>query len=533
MQADGIPYRATGYFPLLICDYLDRLEDIKPFYNRFPSLENFAAQIKEKSKNFPLSQRQVLANALTDQYESTVVSKKTKAHIDALKNDNTFTIVTGHQLNLFTGPTYFVYKIISAINLCESLKKTFPQNNFVPVYWMASEDHDFEEINYFNFQGQKIRWERPEGGAVGRMETMGLEAVFDVFSKKLGNSKNAVKIKDLFRNAYLEHSDLTSATRYLVNALFGDHGLVIIDGDDVNLKQCLVPYIKKDIFEGVAHAHVTKTIAELKETGKNYSIQVNPREINYFYLQDGLRERIIERDGQYIVNNTNLSFDRKALEKEMDTHPERFSPNVIARPLYQEIILPNLCYIGGGGEISYWLELRHYFKAVDITFPILLLRNSALIVDEKEANKIQKLDLTWSDLFLTQNTLINKKIRQISNIDINFDPQKKVLETQFTALYELAKRTDASFLGAVKAQEKKQKNGLDHLEKRLLKAQKRVLKDQVSRMTELQNTLFPNYSLQERQLNFSELFLKYGEDLIPQLKKALQPLNLEFSILRY
>ena len=215
----------------------------------------------------------------------------------------------------------------------------------------------------------------------------------------------------------------------------------------------------------------------------------------------------------------------------MDTHPERFSPNVIARPLYQEVILPNLCYIGGGGEIAYWLELKTAFEAMNVPFPILLVRNSALIISGKQADKLERMNISKSDIFLKQNSLINKKIREISNIDIDFSPQKKLLEEQFKEMYALAERTDKSFIGAVKAQEVKQKKGLDALEKRLLQAQKKKLKDHVVRMTELQNEIFPNQSLQERQSNFSEFYLEYGEGLVPMLFNALEPLNLSFTVI--
>ena len=532
MEIDCIPFRKTGYFSKLICDYLDENKDLKPFYNRFPSLKNFSAQLAEKSKNYSIGNRQVLFDALMRQYGNVELSEKTRNHIVSLKGMDTFTIVTGHQLNLFTGPLYFLYKIISTINLCEELKTTFPDKEFVPIYWMASEDHDFDEINYFNYQGKKIQWNRPMGGAVGRMDTEGLQEVSDVLSAKWGTSKNAKQLKQLFETAYLENNTLTEATRYLANALFGEQGLVIVDGDDAGLKQLFIPFMKKDIFDNQPFKKVTEAIDKLSKVSEEYRIQVNPRKINYFYLQEGLRERIVEKNGTYLVNGTDVQFSRSELEREMAAHPERFSPNVIARPLYQEVILPNLCYIGGGGELAYWLELKQYFEAMDVTFPMLLLRNSALVITDKQLRKIKNLDLDIPDLFLKQNSLINKKIRQISNIDIDFSPQKKLLEDQFANLYELAEQTDKSFLRAVKAQEVKQKKGLDKLEKRLLKAQKRKLKDHVVRLTELQNALFPNYSLQERQLNFSELYLEYGEDLIPMLMKALQPLEQSFLILR-
>ncbi|MEL6305288.1 MAG: bacillithiol biosynthesis BshC, partial [Bacteroidota bacterium] len=180
-----------------------------------------------------------------------------------------------------------------------------------------------------------------------------------------------------------------------------------------------------------------------------------------------------------------------------------------------------------------WLELKSYFEALDVPFPMLLLRPSLLFMTNKQHQKAEKLNLSVTDLFLKQNELVNKKIRSISNIDIDFSPQKEHLKTQFENLYTLAEQTDASFLGAVKAQERKQTKGLEKLEKRLLKAQKKKLKDHVVRMTDLHNSLFPNGSLQERQVNFSELYLEMGDALVPTLMEELNPITPNFLVLRY
>ncbi|MEP3208755.1 MAG: bacillithiol biosynthesis cysteine-adding enzyme BshC [Maribacter sp.] len=532
MDIDCLPFKNTGYFSSLICDYLDQKKELKPFYNRFPTLENFKGQIEEKAKNFPEAHREILYDSLQNQYSNIKARKKTQEHIKQLKEPITFTVVTGHQLNLFTGPLYFLYKIISTINLTEQLKKKYPKYNFVPIYWMATEDHDFDEINYFNFKGKKLQWNREATGAVGQLNTDGLEDVFETFSNAMRSSKNEEDLKGLFKRAYLEHQTLTEATRFLANELFGESGLVIIDGDDADLKRLQIPYVKQDIFEQTSFQKVSQSAERLASVSENYTIQVNPREINYFYLIEGVRERIIAKGNGFSVVDSQISWSKSELEKEIDDFPERFSPNVITRPLYQEVILPNLCYIGGGGEIAYWLELKSSFEAMQVPFPVLLLRNSVLTITRKQAGKLEKMDILVEDLFLKQHSFINKKIRSISNIDINFSPQKLFLEEHFKSLYEVAEQTDASFLGAVKAQEVKQKKGLVNLEKRLLKAQKRKLKDHVVRMTEIQSELFPGQSLQERNVNFSELYLELGEDLIPMLKKALNPLELKFTIIK-
>ena len=208
-----------------------------------------------------------------------------------------------------------------------------------------------------------------------------------------------------------------------------------------------------------------------------------------------------------------------------------FSPNVIMRPLYQEVILPNLAYIGGGGELAYWLELKDYFETVNIPFPILLLRNSVQVVSEKQQKKLDALNISTEELFLSTNDLLKKKINENSEIEFNFLDARTLLEQQFLALRRIANETDTSFVGAVDAQEKKQLNGLSNLEKRLLRAEKRKQKDLVARISEIKNQLFPNESLEERQRNFSEYYLEYGDSFVEALKDSLKPLELEFTVL--
>ena len=549
MPTDCISFQNSGYFSPLMNDYLNQKPHLQSLYNRFPNLENFEAQISEKKINFPSpalpegegaeinnkviasNKREVLVSVLEKQYAKINTSDTIVKNITLLKDLNTFTVTTGHQLNLFTGPLYFLYKIISTINLAKELKAKYPSQNFVPVYWMATEDHDFDEINYFNFKGRKFRWNKESSGPVGRLSTEGLAEFFEVYAQELGSGKNAETIKKLFQESYLNHSNLAEATHYLANELFGDYGLLILDADDQDLKRIFIPYIKDELIHQSSH----KLVLETAEKLKNYTIQVNPREINLFYLEDNLRERIIfdpdsDQDGKYLVNNTKIAFSKTEILELLENHPEKFSPNVIMRPLYQEVILPNLCYIGGGGVIAYWLELKSFFDAVKVTFPILLLRNSALLTTEKQAAKADKLGLSWSDLFSKQKNLVDKETAKLSEFPIDFKPQKELLQKQFERLYEIANQTDKSFLGAVKAQETKQIKGLEKLEKRLLKAQKRKYSETLERITSLQNDLFPNQSLQERQANFSEFYIEYGESLIPQLVNQLKPLENNFDI---
>lgn len=524
MPSDCITFQNSGYFSEIITDYLNQSEKVKPFYKHFPTLDTFRLQIEEK-QNFSSENRKVLIQALQQQYEGFSISEATQKNITLLDQKQTFTITTGHQLNLFTGHLYFIYKIISVIKICQQLKKQYPDNNFVPVYWMATEDHDFEEINHFLLHEKKIVWNKPSGGAVGEFDTNGLEEVYEVFANELEISTHAQYLKNLFENSYLKHDNLADATRFLVNELFSEYGLVIIDGNDKSLKKLFVPYVEKELQQQISFKKVTQTLTDFP-----YTVQVNPREINLFYLDKNLRERIIKENNTFLINNTDLKFSEAQLLDILRTQPEKFSPNVILRPLYQEVILPNLCYVGGGGELAYWLELKAFFDEVKVPFPVLLLRNSAVLINEKQNRKREKLNLTFADLFEKQSKLVDRKAKAFSEIDVDFSKLKEQLQEQFEVLKAVVTKTDKSFSGAVNAQERKQIKGLEKLEKRLLKANKKYFAEQLNHIITLQNELFPHHSLQERQNNFAEYYSAYGKLFFEKLFSELEPLEQCFNV---
>ena len=530
---DYIPFKETGYFSEFITDYLAQKPELRCLYHRFPVATNFPAQVKEKQASYSAENRNTLFEAITQQYKRLAVSRKTYHNIELLQQDNTFTITTGHQLSLFTGPLYFIYKIVTTILTCDQLQKLYPEYNFVPIYWMATEDHDFEEINHFSFQGQKISWHSDQKGMVGQFATEGLNRIANLLKKLLGKSHQGQYLASLFERAYTQHPTLASATRYLVNELFTPYGLVIIDANDKYLKELFIPHFRRELLESAAHKEVEKTLAYIKSINKNYPEQVHPREINIFYVKDGIRERIVKDEQGYAVLNTPIRFTEEEILRHLECFPEYFSPNVILRPMYQEVILPNLAYIGGGGEIAYWLELKEMFALHKVPFPILMLRNSVLLISEAQEKKLHRLGLTHQDIFLKNSLLENKITQRLSEYPIDFSAQKACLQEHFTQLHQIAAHTDKSFLGAVKAQEAKQLKGLEHLEKRLLKAQKKKYRETLDRVLALRVSLFPKESLQERVDNFSAYMIESQGQLIDILIKELSPFDFRFVILSY
>ncbi len=335
----------------------------------------------------------------------------------------------------------------------------------------------------------------------------------------------------LLESAYKERS-LSEATRKLVHQLFGDKGLVVIDADRKDLKGLATHLWSKELETGFSAIEVGEQNARLG--AKGYPIQVNPREINLFYLEENKRTRILrEGTDTYALADHSMRWTKKDLFEEVQTHPERISPNVLLRPLYQETILPNLAYIGGGGELSYWLQLKTIFESANLRFPILIARNSFLLVDQKTVKKSKALDLDWIHLFKSKDALINFEIRRVSNIDLDFTPAHQLLEDQFVRLRQIARETDKSFEGAVNAQEQKQKKGLQQLEKRLLKAQKRVLSDHVSRIAELYDIIKPLGGHQERIENFSFFYNQLGNTLIQKLIQESDSIQGKFIVVEW
>jgi bacillithiol biosynthesis cysteine-adding enzyme BshC len=327
--------------------------ELKSLHDFSPDEEGIRLAL-EKRKNKKVN-RDLLVKILSEQNKN--AHAKAKSNISLLKNENAFTVTTGHQLCLFTGPLYFVYKILHTIKLAEDLKKKFPENDFVPVYWMASEDHDFEEISSVSIFGKSLKWNSQSKGAVGKLqlqeqsqsEDHSLMAVLLELKSILGESDKALEIFYLLEKCYSQ-KNLSEATRMLVDHLMGEYGIVIIDADEKELKKEFIPVFIKEIEEEFVFPAVTESSEILTKQG--LKAQVTPREINIFYLAENSRERIIRDNEVYVTADYSRNWDKEALLEEIKTNPERFSPNVLMRAMYQESILPNIVYLGGGGEIS-------------------------------------------------------------------------------------------------------------------------------------------------------------------------------------
>jgi bacillithiol biosynthesis cysteine-adding enzyme BshC len=511
MPLQYLPLRETNQFSALFLDFLDRRPELQPFAGYPADLDGFRAQLAEKS--FDAAKRQTLVEVLERQYAGV----PQPPDLAALRDENTFTVTTGHQLNLFTGPLYVLFKLVSTINLARRLAREFPEYRFVPVYWMATEDHDFEEINHVRLFGRTHTWNTAQTGAVGRMDPRELRALFTEIPEAV----------PVFERAYLQSPTLAAATRQVVHELLGAEGLICLDADDSALKAEFRDVMQDDAFNQTAFRLVNETSERLVSLG--YKSQVTPREINFFYLEDGLRERLVPADAEFAVNGTGRLFSADELRTLIDEHPERLSPNVILRPVYQEVILPNLAYLGGPGEVAYWLQLKPVFEHYAVPFPILMPRNFGMFLTAATRRRIEKLGLSLTDLFLDETALRRAYLRRHTAYPLDLPDEVLALAQTLETVHAKAVHVDPTLGPHVRAQQKRLSSWMARLEKRLLRSEAQNQETTVRQLHELKEHLFPGGGLQERTDNFLT-FQAAHPTLIQDLLAAFDPLDFRFIL---
>ncbi len=514
MHVRSYPINEIPSFSKLLIQYLAGDSSLQSLYGHEPKLASFAAQIDEK-KSFSQSNRNVLVQVLRDQYQAL----GDVPNIATLADEKTFTVTTGHQLNLFTGPLYVIYKLVSTINLARKLKETHPDYHFVPVYWMATEDHDWDEINHFHWYGKKYEWNTDQTGAVGRFSLTG----FGDFLSQLPDSI------ELFEKAYREGKTLAQAVQMYVHALFGADGLLCLDADDVRLKQEFVSVMKADLFGHVHQALVDEKNTLLESLG--HKAQIHAREINLFYMTEGARDRIEKKGDQFHVLNQSQTWNEAALREELINHPERFSPNVVLRPLYQECILPNLAYVGGPAEVVYWLQLKGVFDAHSVPFPILLPRNFGLVMTGAQQARVEKLDIEIQDLFADEYSMRQKFVAQHSPHALDLAKEREYLSPIFAEMIQKAKAVDVTLEASAKAEQHRWEKGISKLEKKIKKAEERNQAVGVQQLLNLKAALFPAGHWQERHENFLSFYLSHPS-FIEDLKATFDPLLFHMYVMQ-
>ncbi len=526
-KATYIPYSETGKFTKIVLDYANRSKNLRDFYEHSVNIEGIKNAIAQRKKI--QTNRKLLVEQLHIQYKNLQGDERVQDNIDALLREDTFTVCTAHQPNIFTGHLYFIYKILHTVKLAEDLKKQLPEYNFVPVFFMGSEDADLEELNHVVVDGKKYVWQTKQKGAVGRMKVDdSLLKLIDDIGGRLLVEKHGSEIINLLKKCFQKNTNIEQATFLLVHHLFKKYGVLVFLPDNAALKKEMTSIFEEDIFENTPSKIVGKTSDKLSA---KYKVQAHPREINLFYLKDDIRNRIVQLQEEFVVHDTDIKFSKDRLKEELKNYPQRFSPNVILRGLFQEIALPNIAFIGGGGELAYWLELKDLFEHYKVPFPMLILRNSFLFIDKKYYQLIEKLKLTSLDLFKGEENLLNEIVNAQTHHRLTLDEEKFQIQQVFFSIKKIVKEIDVTLEQHAEALETANNKKLERLEKKMLRAEKRKFTDVKNQLSKILAALFPRDGLQERTDNFMLYYSKMGDEFIKILYDNSLTLEQEFCVI--
>ncbi len=525
----------------LFLDYLYEFENVKKYYSKnFRNSEDIEQTIEEitNRKNY---KREEITKILSSQYKNYEPSKLTRANIRSLKKENTVTVFTGQQLGIFGGPLYTFYKIITTIKLAGHLNETFEKYHFVPVFWMAGDDHDFEEVSSVKILDTKNKVKtlvyddgkpvEANRGSVGNLKfKASIEETINNFIEHSLKTEFSGKITGFLSDKYTKGTTFNEAFRKLIFEMFDEYGLVIFNPMDKEVKKLLAPVFEKEILDYRIHTReLLEVSAELEDV---YHAQVKIQPINIF---------INEKDGRYLLEPVDELFRLKGKRKKITEeeilnrlydYPEDFSPNVMLRPICQDYLFPNGFYVGGPSEVSYFAQVMPMYEFFNLPKPIIYPRSSMTIVEKNIKKIIDKHNLNYVDIFIGDDLLKKKILAEVGEINLEklFEDSKTEIDLTMDRLREHLFAIDANLKDSILKTRDKIFSHLDTLKTKAVNSQQIQYEGSFRQIEKLRNSVFPNGELQERELNYFYFANKYGPDLIKWIFNELKINKFEHQI---
>ncbi len=524
--------QSTGGFTSLFVDYMYDFQKVQRYFETdFRPLENIATRAGEIGTRY--LHREAVTSILTEQNRSLGASEKTFEHLRNLGSGNTFAVVTGQQVGILGGPLYTAYKTMTAIALAKKLNAGYPQYNFVPVFWLEGEDHDFDEIKsvgLLNPEGAPSRIDYLIGGkpiernpgAVGEILIDGfIDQFFEQVVQNLPPTEFRPGIVETLRKAYAPSITFGKAFALLMNQLFPDDGLIFISANDSGLKKLLSPIFVKEIedFPKVSQL-IIQCSAQLEE---EYHAQIKTKALNLFMFHKGGRYLPEPREHDFSLKGTRHFITKEELLRIASEHPEELSPNVALRPICQDTLLPTVAYVAGPSEIAYYAQLKNVYEFFGMKMPVIYPRASATIVEERVQKVMEKFDLDVIDFFHNPDGVQRKVAEMLSDIKIDEmfqDASRRTNELLNEMKFGL-NYIDSTLLGPLDATREKIGSHLDLLREKVSQAHQRKHETALRQLAKASNSLFPNKNYQERELSLLYFTNKYGPGFLKQLQDAI------------
>ncbi len=518
--------------PNIFLDFLYEFEKVKDYYAAdIRNIDNLENKFNEILENYS-TERVIIQDIISGQYEDCQISPLTKSNLKFLGDSNTITLTTGQQVGIFTGPLYTIYKAITTIKLAEYLKLKYENFNFVPIFWLAGDDHDFEEVRSLNLIDAENNFktvtysdgleDEANRGSVGNLEfNENIETVIAEIEKILRPTEFTAELMNFIRSCYNPEQTFASSFKKMMMKFFDEYGLLIIDATDARIKELLKPVFLKEIGEFGLHTNSLVSLsAELEEL---YHAQVKVKPVNLFMNYDGGRHLIEPIDEEFRLKGKRKRFTKEELLDEIAQAPENFSPNVLLRPVCQDYLFPNAFYIGGPGEISYYAQLQPLYEFYSIPYPIVYPRSSATLLENNSNIVLNKFGLELNEVFVSNSNITNKIVEILDerNFHSLFENSLERIDDIYSSLENELLEIDKTLSDVLEKNKQRTLQNFQALRDKVDKAQARRYENSVRQINKVKNLLYPNENLQERELNIIYFLNKYGMDFIKQLYSQL------------
>ncbi len=528
--------------PNLFLDYLYEFENVQKFYSKNFRNEQDYVNHFNSILSHERPHREKLTSIIKEQYRNIRASKLTLSNIEELNSQNTIAVVTGQQLGIFGGPLYTFYKTITAIKLAIYLNDKYDNFNFVPVFWLEADDHDFDEVRKINIldRDNSLKTlvysdgldENINRGSVGNIKfSHNLREVLDELSASLRESEFKMTLMDLLKSFYQPDTTFLDSFKNLFVRLFDEYGLIVFNPSDPEVKKILTPVFRKELNNYKEHTlSLVERSAELEEI---YHAQVKVKPVNLFYLDENERLSIEPLEEGFRLKGRRKKFSYDDMVSQLEFAPERFSPNVLLRPICQDYLLPTGFYVAGPAEISYFAQLTPLYKFFDINMPYIYPRASATILENNIGSLLNKYQLKIEEVFCPQEDLIEKIIARTSdnNIDSVFEDIQDKINAVLNELGNFLSKIEKTMPELTEKTSTRINESLKLLKNKAIDAEKRKHEVTIRQLKKIQNVLYPNENLQERELNFAYFANKYGLDILRWIYNELSINKFEHQIL--
>lgn len=512
----------------LVHDYISQVEPATAYYaGGAPNQEGLIASVNKAASR--KMDRQRISDVLVKQNSGWGMPAAVIDNARLLAQADSAAIVTGQQVGLLGGPLYTIYKTITAIRIARELSAGTGKP-VIPVFWVEGEDHDFDEIASFNIlRSNEIRTftlESPSTdnpGAVGRLLLSdGIEAMLEELASMLPPSDFHEELFGALREAYAPGRSIEDAFVAWWKRLFADYGLVFMNPDDRDLKQLTIPLFEREIQNPSVSAERVEEVSRSLES-EGYHAQVNVRPSNIFLLTDAGRLSLdVDGDG-FVLRGTDRRYSREEMVAWLKSEPEAFSPNVVLRPLMQDMLLPTAAYIAGPGEIAYFAQYRGVYDWAGINMPVIYPRASATLIEPKVEKVFERYDISLEDFVDGVDTLFSKIVRTLSShdFDAEFSALLSAVNQSINDIKPTIEDVDRNLGRTTEATRAAIIKEIDRLKDRVLRAEKRRHDEVRSQLEKTWVNILPEGRLQERVISPVYFLNKYGFSLIDQLMDGL------------